>query len=80
MAALKDSPMFQGLPVAQQEQFLDLLGHLGWGKNGLSMAFPYMAPDNNNAFFGDQVAKDFIVNKNHKASKAGHWTPPARTP
>lgn len=47
--------------------------------NGLSMAFPYMAPDNNNAFLADQVAPSFIANNNVNASKNsyGKWTPPS---
>ena len=64
---------------------MDLLKHTGFpgsggadlNGNGLCMAFPYMAPDNNNAFFADQVAPSFIANENDNASKNSYapWTP-----
>ena len=34
------------------------------------MAFPYMAPDNNNYYFARNLAKHFIVNENDAAAKA----------
>jgi hypothetical protein len=37
--------------------------HLGHRENGLSLAFPYMAPDNNNGFFARHIAPLFTLNK-----------------
>ena len=74
MQALESSGFFKSLPTSQQRNLLVLLGDPGFGDNALSMTFPYMAPDNNNALFGDQIAKEFIVNKNRKASKGKSWT------
>jgi hypothetical protein len=78
MQAIRDTPMYKGLTPEQQTRLLELLGNYGWGQNGLSMAFPYMAPDNNSQFFGDQIAPKFIVNKNADAAKklGGNWSPP----
>lgn len=50
----------------------------GYGGNALSMVFPYMAPDNNNAFFGKFIAHHFIVNKTREATKTGWFDPPRR--
>jgi hypothetical protein len=78
MSAIEHSPYFQGLTPSQQIQLKKLIGDqyaLGYDKNGLSMAFPYMAPDNNNYLFGDQFAKEFIVNKNREAAKSSPWKP-----
>lgn len=78
VSAIRDSPLFQGLTELQQGRLLELLGDLGWGFRGLSVTFPYMSPDNNNQLFADQVATEFIVNKNKAAAKhlVGPWTPP----
>jgi hypothetical protein len=83
--ALKDTPFFQGLSAAQQQHLYKLLGHeprrenaLGYDENGLSMAFPYMAPDNNNQFFGAEIAEEYVVNKNdHDDAVKTYrpWTP-----
>jgi hypothetical protein len=42
------------------------------------MAFPYMAPDNNNQFFGKELAREYVVNRNdhQDAVKSyGPWEP-----
>jgi hypothetical protein len=82
MSAIKESPYYKGLTTAQQAQLLKLLGKfgLGYDDNGLSMAFPYMAPDNNNYMFGDRIAEEFILNQNRAAAKTGTWKPEATTP
>lgn len=83
MSAIKESAYYRELTPAQQTQLLDLLGShgLGYNENGLSMAFPYMAPDNNNTMFGDRLAKEFIVNQNRTAAKSGPWNPkPTKKP
>ena len=84
MSAIQESPYYKGLTSAQQDRLLKLLGKdqfgLGYDDNGLSMAFPYMAPDNNNYMFGDRVAKDFIMNQNRDAAKSGTWKPLGTTP
>jgi len=77
MGALRESPFFQGLPPATQKRLKDLLFNLQFSQNGTSVAFPYMAPDNNNTWFADLLAKEFILNKSRAASKAyGEWHPP----
>ena len=83
--SLKDSQWYSSLPKPKQDRLVDLLKHTGFpgsggadlNGNGLCMAFPYMAPDNNNAFFADQVAPSFITNENENASKNNYapWTP-----
>lgn len=69
MTALRSSSFYQGLTVAQRQRVEALINHRGFGENGLSVAFPYMAPDNNNRFFGWQLALRFILNQNRTASK-----------
>jgi len=84
MPTIKDSPLYQHLDPVQQKRLVQLLDDLGFSLdkggdpskgNGLSMVFPYMAPDNNNNMFGDKVAPEFIVNKNRGAAKSGTWVP-----
>lgn len=79
-SALKESAWFKSLSQSQQQHLLKLLGYSGFGENALSMAFPYMAPDNNNAFFADMIAKAFIMNQNAAASKnlGDSWKPPRK--
>ncbi|HZJ64343.1 MAG TPA: hypothetical protein VFD36_12560, partial [Kofleriaceae bacterium] len=67
--SLRSSPFYQSLSHADQAELEALVGHLGFDENGLSMAFPYMAPNNNNLFFSDQIAQWFIMNKTRGASK-----------
>jgi hypothetical protein len=74
--ALTESAFFQNLSAPDQARVKALVDKMGFGDNALSLAFPYMAPDNNSTFFGDLVAKYFIVNKNRMASKVGAYTPP----
>lgn len=77
--ALKESDFYKGLDDITRKQLEQLLTDLGFDENGLSMAFPYMAPDNNNMFFGDQIAKFFIMNEARDASKTGTgWKAPRR--
>ena len=77
--ALKESDFYKGLDDIKRKQLEQLLTDLGFDENGLSMAFPYMAPDNNNMFFGDQIAKFFIMNEARDASKTGRgWKAPRR--
>lgn len=79
--ALEESDWFKSLPADKQARLKLILKHRGFSNNGMSMAFPYMAPDNNNALFADLFAKHFIVNENADASKNlfGPWAPPAGT-
>jgi hypothetical protein len=79
-SALKESQWYKSLSGPQQQRLLKLLGFTGFGENALSMAFPYMAPDNNNAFFADLIAKAFIMNQNAAASKnlGPAWKPPKK--
>jgi hypothetical protein len=77
MQGLRESPMFKQLSPADQNTMEALVQGFGF-ENGTSMAFPYMAPDNNNTFFADVIAKFFIVNRNANASKksGSTWQPP----
>jgi hypothetical protein len=47
---------------------------------GLSTVFPYMAPDNNNQFFGKELAREYVVNRSHEdaVKSYGPWTPTGR--
>lgn len=67
----------QGLPHVVRDRLKELLGTLGFARNGTSVAFPYMSPDNNNNWFADQLAKEFILNKSRATAKSdGPWQPP----
>jgi hypothetical protein len=82
MTALKESPFFRALSAPQQWKLEELLNGFGFDHNGLSMAFPYMAPDNNNVFFADQLAREFIINRNQEASKnlsGKPWSSPRKS-
>jgi hypothetical protein len=68
--ALNESFFFQSLSPRDQRELHRVIGRKGFGGNALSMAFPYMAPDNNNALFGDLIAKFFMVNHNRSAAKS----------
>ena len=70
---LEGSTFFQSLPPADQQMLRELIGAQGFDNNALSMVFPYMAPDNNNAFFGELFAPYFITN--NTASAAKNFTP-----
>lgn len=58
----KNSAYYQSLSHNQQQAFIKTMGSLGYDSNGLDVAFPYMSPDNNNAFFSTVVAKFFTLN------------------
>jgi hypothetical protein len=73
---LSESTFFRGLDPRSQDLVKMMIGDWGYGNNGLSVSFPYMAPDNNNHFFGDLVAPFFIINRNARASKSTGYTPP----
>jgi hypothetical protein len=57
-----DSLYFKSLPHEQQDLQAMLMGSLGFDSNGLCVAFPYMAPDNNNVFFAKNIASKFTLN------------------
>ena len=67
--ALRESAWYKSLPGPKQTHLEALIQGLGFTDNGLSMAFPYMSPDNNNLFFAGTMAENFIVNKNGDAAK-----------
>ncbi|MEQ1567024.1 MAG: hypothetical protein ABMA64_15400 [Myxococcota bacterium] len=75
--SLESSELFRNLTPDQQAMMRRLVGNQGFGNNGLSTAFPYMAPDNNNEFFGSLVAPYFLANRTAGASKSTGYTPPA---
>jgi hypothetical protein len=77
---LKESAFYRSLGPAEQAKLRDMVGDHGFGGNALSMAFPYMAPDNNNSFFGDLFAKFFIANKNRRAAKSPTYQAPVHSP
>jgi hypothetical protein len=73
---LRESEFYWSLDASQREAFDKIVNYSGYGGNGLSMAFPYMGPDNNNSLFGDLFAKFFIANRNRGAAKSPTYTPP----
>ncbi len=75
-STLRNSPFFQSLGEADRELLTAAAGSFGFGQNGLSIAFPYMVPDNDNAFFGDRLAHQFIVERAKQASKGYAFVPP----
>jgi hypothetical protein len=78
--ALTESFFFQSLAPGDQKKLRSAVGQKGFGTNALSMAFPYMAPDNNNALFGDLIARFFMLNRNRAAAKSPEYksSPPER--
>lgn len=81
--ALKETAFFQSLTPAERKHIVDNLmgGKLGWKDNGLSTAFPYMAPDNNNQFFGKELAREYVVNRNDHTDAVksiGPWNPKSK--
>jgi len=67
--ALAESSFFQGLPEPKKMELESNVEAMGYRGNATSMAFPYMAPDNNNRFFAESMAPFFIANRNRAASK-----------
>jgi hypothetical protein len=67
--ALRDSAWFKSLPADKQTRLAYLVEGMGYGQNALSMAFPYMSPDNNNYLFAGTLADQFVVNQNADAVK-----------
>ncbi|WP_303673206.1 phosphoribosyltransferase-like protein [Vampirovibrio chlorellavorus] len=59
----EDQAFYQQASPALQAKFKKAILHLGHGGNGLSLAFPYMAPDNNNGFFARYIAPLFTLNR-----------------
>jgi hypothetical protein len=78
--ALRESAFYQSLGPVEQGMLRDMVGHFGFGGNSLSMAFPYMAPDNNHSLFGDLFAKFFIANRNRRAAKSPTYQASTHTP
>ncbi|HZS41092.1 MAG TPA: hypothetical protein VFF06_29890 [Polyangia bacterium] len=64
-----ESAFYKGLSTQQRADLEKVIQGLGYDRNALSMAFPYMSPDNNNAFFVDRMAHFFIFNRNENAVK-----------
>ncbi len=73
--ALTESSFYKNLNPTQQKKLRKLVDDFGFGQNALSMAFPYMAPDNNSSLFGDLFAKQFIANKNRAGAKSPSYDP-----
>ncbi|WP_303673205.1 hypothetical protein [Vampirovibrio chlorellavorus] len=61
--SFKKHPAFQALSPGLQQVLCRVVGSLGFKNNGLSLAFPYMTPDNNNGFFANQIAPYFTLNR-----------------
>jgi hypothetical protein len=62
---IKGSELYKNASPADQDAIIKLAGgiyNLGWGKNGLCVAFPYMSPDNNNLTWVTHFAKNFTLN------------------
>lgn len=59
----EDQAFYQQASPVLQAKFKEAILHLGHGGNGLSLAFPYMAPDNNNGFFARYIAPLFTLNR-----------------
>lgn len=59
----KNQPAYKALSPMLQKLMRRIIGSLGFDRNGLSVAFPYMAPDNNNAFFSREIAPYFTLNR-----------------
>lgn len=77
--ALRETDYFKKLSIGEQNHLeKHLLVDLGFDDNALCTVFPYMAPDNNNRFFGKEIAPEYVINRNddERAVKSyGPWTP-----
>ena len=58
----RETDYFSALPDEIKELYSRLLQTFGFDRQGLNVAFPYMSPDNNNAFFNNFIAKYFTLN------------------
>lgn len=59
----KDQPLYKQASPILKSKLERAVIHLGHRENGLSLAFPYMAPDNNNGFFAQYIAPLFTLNR-----------------
>jgi hypothetical protein len=57
-----NSKWYKSLPNKQQKIYKKLSKQGSWGACNTSVTFPYMAPDNNNAFFSTMFGKYFTLN------------------
>lgn len=74
--AFKETAYYKSLSPAEQKHLEeDVLRDLGYDQNGLSTAFPYMAPDNNNRFFGGEIAREYVVNRNNHPDAVKTYKP-----
>ncbi len=62
LVSFKNQKYFNSLSETDQMKFLKLLQSTGCEQNGLNISFAHMAPDNNNAFFANMLAKAFTFN------------------
>ena len=62
---------YKSLTKGEQVLFGQFMGCTGYGGEGLCVAFPHMAPDNNNSFFASFIAKKFTHNGN--GVKNSNW-------
>lgn len=59
---LRDNKFYKSLNEDERFALNEVLGDFGYLDNGLSVVFPYMAPDNNNNFFSVDIAGKFTLN------------------
>ncbi len=69
----KSHPSFQALSPALKKIMQRAVGSLGFKENGLSVAFPHMAPDNNNGFFAMHIAPYFTLNRAGSKGAGFHY-------
>lgn len=73
--ALRETAYYTSLTTAEQTHLEKyLLMNLGFDQNGLSTVFPYMAPDNNNRFFGGELAREYVLNSNNHPNAVKTYT------
>ncbi len=59
---LNKSTYYNSLNKREKILLEKYLAGMGWGQNGLSVVFPYMAPDNNARFFAEHIAPNYTLN------------------
>lgn len=75
----RDNELYRSLPGKQRKVISEVAGHLGCDENGLNVVFPYMGPDNNNAFFSDKIAPAFILNRAARKNMDEEFSFPERS-
>lgn len=60
--SIKETAYYKSLSELDKTMLKKVIAYDGYGENCYNVSFPYMAPDNNNAFFSTFIAEYFTLN------------------